>query len=111
VLQNCEAFHRNKGILLAHVSHVYTSSASLYFTILTAMNEQNAYAQWEEIKTLVTDTIVQEGGAVSHHHSIGTDHQKWYLQKTDALTKKILLSVKQTVDPHHILNPGKLFDE
>lgn len=111
VLLECEAFHRNKGILLAHVSHVYTSSASLYFTVLTSMNEQHAYEQWKEIKTLVTETIVKEGGAVSHHHSIGTDHRKWYLQKTDALTKSILKSVKQIVDPNHILNPGKLFDE
>ena len=57
------------------------------------------------------DTIAANGGAVSHHHSIGTDHRKWYLKNTDALTKKILQSVKKVVDPNHILNPGKLFDE
>ncbi len=110
-LQASDAFHRETGILLAHVSHVYTSCASIYFTVITARNKENGYEQWKEIKTLVTDVITQQGGAVSHHHSVGTDHQKWYLQKTDALTKAILKSVKQTVDPNNILNPGKLFDE
>ncbi len=110
-LKTSPAFHHEKGILLAHVSHVYTSCASIYFTVLTPRNKELGYEQWKEIKTLVTDTIVAEGGAVSHHHSIGTDHQQWYLKKTDSLTKAILKNIKETVDPNNVLNPGKLFDE
>ena len=75
------------------------------------MDNEKPYEQWQEIKKIVTDTIVKEGGAVSHHHSVGRDHQYWYVRKTDALTQKILRSIKQTVDPNNILNPGKLFDE
>ncbi|MCW5908489.1 MAG: FAD-binding oxidoreductase [Chitinophagales bacterium] len=110
-LQQSKAFGYEKGILLAHLSHVYTAGTSIYFTVITARDEENPYAQWEEIKKIVTDGIVSEGGAVSHHHSIGRDHQHWYVRKTDALTQQILRSIKQTVDPNNILNPGKLFDE
>ncbi|MCZ2392731.1 MAG: FAD-binding oxidoreductase [Chitinophagales bacterium] len=106
-----DAFGKEKGVILAHVSHVYTSSASIYFTVITAQQKGSEYQQWEEIKNIVTNTIVSEGGAVSHHHSIGTDHRKWYLEKTDVLTKKVLQNIKSTLDPHHIMNPGKLFDE
>ncbi len=110
-LDTCTAFRNQQGILLAHVSHVYTSCASIYFTVLTPMEAGNEMAQWREIKKTVTDTIVNNGGAVSHHHGVGKDHQPWYLQTTDEVTKRILQSIKQAVDPANILNPGKLFDE
>lgn len=110
-LRSCDEFKREKGILLSHISHVYDSCASIYFTVITDQDKSHAYEQWKKIKTLALDTIVDNGGAVSHHHSIGTDLKKWYLQKTDLPTKEILKSVKNTLDPNHILNPGKLFDE
>ena len=110
-LQGCSAFGLEKGILLAHISHVYTSGASIYFTVITAQDRKQPVEQWKTIKALVTGNIVEAGGAVSHHHSIGRDHQPWYLAKTDALTKKLLLSIKKTLDPERIMNPGNLFDE
>ena len=110
-LRKSKAFGYEQGILLAHLSHVYTASSSIYFTVITAMDIEKPTEQWQEIKNIVTDSIVNAGGAVSHHHSVGRDHQKWYMRKTDILTEQILRSIKQTVDPNNILNPGKLYDE
>jgi alkyldihydroxyacetonephosphate synthase len=110
-LQGCTGFGGDKGILLAHVSHVYTSGASIYFTVITAQDRNKPVEQWKTIKSMVTDKIVEAGGAVSHHHSVGRDHKAWYLAKTDALTKRLLLNIKKTLDPGHIMNPGDLFDE
>lgn len=110
-LDACPAFNGKTGILLAHVSHVYSSCASLYLTVMTPMDRKNPVKQWHEIKNRVTDTIIRHGGAVSHHHGIGRDHQAWYLRQTDELTRTVLKNVKQTLDPENILNPGKLFDE
>ncbi len=110
-LQQSKAFGYENGILLAHLSHVYTAGSSIYFTVITARDKESPYGQWQEIKKIVTNAIVKEGGAVSHHHSVGRDHQHWYVRKTDALTQQILRSIKQTVDPNNIMNPGKLFDE
>lgn len=110
-LKQLPAFGNEKGILLAHLSHVYTASSSIYFTVITRQDSVQPLAQWQAIKTVVTDTIVAHGGAVSHHHSIGRDHQKWYVQQTDTLTREVLKAIKHTLDPNTILNPGKLFDE
>ena len=65
--------------------------------------------QWQEIKDLVTNTIMQHGASVSHHHSVGADHQKWYKKYTDSLALEVLKSVKNKLDPKGIMNPGKLF--
>ncbi len=111
ILQTSEDFGKEKGILLSHVSHVYDSCASIYFTVITAQQRERQTAQWQNIKSLIMDTVMTHGGAVSHHHSVGTDNRQWYLKNTDRLTMQILQSIKKTVDPNHILNPGKLFDE
>ncbi len=104
-LSNCNAFNGSKGVVLTHVSHVYTSAACVYFTVLTPLHTDNAIMQWQQIKTMVTETILKHGGAVSHHHGVGKLHKQW--QQQDALTQKIISSIKHTVDPANILNPGR----
>lgn len=109
-LKKCKAFHKDKGIFMTHISHIYGAGACLYFTAITRMNNGQEIEQWKEIKTLVMDVIMQHHGAVSHHHGVGLDHQKWYLKFSDPLSLEVLKSVKQKLDPKNILHPGKLFN-
>jgi alkyldihydroxyacetonephosphate synthase len=103
------AFGKEKGIFMAHISHVYPVGACVYFTVITKMQAGKEIEQWQEIKTLMTDTILRHEGSVSHHHGVGLDHQKWYLNNSDPLSLEVLKAVKQRLDPKGILNPGKLF--
>ncbi len=108
-LNKSVAFNKNKGIFLAHISHIYPNAACMYFTLITPMLKGREIEQWQELKDLVTNTIMQHNGAVSHHHSVGLDHQKWYKKYTDTLALDILKAVKSKLDPKGIMNPGKLF--
>lgn len=108
-LNKCAAFNKNKGIFLAHISHIYPNAACMYFTLITPMLKGRETEQWQEIKDLVTNTIMQHDGAVSHHHSVGLDHQKWYKKYTDTLALDLLKAIKQKLDPKGIMNPGKLY--
>ena len=109
-LEQSEAFGKEKGLLMTHLSHLYMSGSSMYFMVITPMNRQAPLEQWREIKQIVSDTIHEYGGPASHHHSVGLDHRPWYLKRTDALSLEVLRTVKQKLDPAGILNPGKLFD-
>ncbi len=109
-LEKSAAFGNEKGLLMTHLSHLYMSGSSMYFTVITPMNKQAPLQQWREIKQIVSDTIHEAGGPVSHHHSVGLDHRPWYLKRTDALSLDLLRSLKHKLDPEGILNPGKLFD-
>ncbi len=104
-------FYNVGGLLFCHISHVYESGACLYFTMIAPQEKGNEEKQWLNYKTLVTDAIIQSGGAVSHHHGVGADHKKWYLQRTGDGEKKLLKAIKKHLDPNNIMNPGKLFDE
>lgn len=58
-----------KGILLSHISHVYNSGASIYFTFM--MRKCNTDTL-QDIRHAMVRTFIQCGGSISHHHGIGS---------------------------------------
>ncbi|MCB0508759.1 MAG: FAD-binding oxidoreductase [Bacteroidetes bacterium] len=108
-LSKSVAFNKQKGIFLAHISHIYPNAACMYFTLITPMQKGREIEQWQEIKNIATNTIINNNGSVSHHHSVGADHQRWYKLFSDNLALEVLVSIKNKLDPKGIMNPGKLF--
>ncbi len=92
-------------LVLAHVSHVYETGASLYFTVVSPMLTE---ATWLEVKARVSDAILANGGTISHHHGVGTDHRDWFVHESGELAIDTLRAAKHRLDPHSILNPGIL---
>jgi alkyldihydroxyacetonephosphate synthase len=90
-----------------HVSHLYPTGASLYFTIFGRADRDPA-AQWRHLKTAATDAIIAAGGTLTHHHAIGRDHAPWMADEDGPLGVEILRAVKERCDPAGIMNPGKL---
>ena len=98
-------------LVLAHVSHVYPSGASLYFTVLADRDDDRAVEQWLLAKRSATDVIVQSGATVTHHHAVGTDHRDWMVDEIGLLGVEVMRAVKGVLDPEGILNPGKLIPD
>lgn len=97
-----------RGAVMCHVSHSYRDGASLYFTCIFPRMLDAELEQWKKIKTAACEAIVTNGGTISHHHGIGEDHLPWMTSEKSALGIEILRSIKHTLDPKGILNPGKL---
>jgi alkyldihydroxyacetonephosphate synthase len=97
-------------LVLCHVSHVYRTGASLYFTVLARQEEgdEAALAQWDEAKRAATDALMAAGATLTHHHAVGADHRPWLEQEVGELGVDVLRAVKACLDPGGILNPGKL---
>jgi alkyldihydroxyacetonephosphate synthase len=94
-------------VVLCHVSHVYPSGASLYFTVACAQRE-DAIAQWREAKSAAMAAIQAAGGSISHHHGVGRDHRSWLPGEVGELGVAALAAVKRELDPTGVLNPGIL---
>ena len=58
---------------------------------------------WDE----VTRATLDAGGAISHHHGIGLNRAR-FLPGALGSAFAVLTAVKDALDPHGILNPGKL---
>ncbi|WP_157246593.1 FAD-binding oxidoreductase [Nonomuraea typhae] len=94
-------------LVMCHISHVYESGASLYFTVVTAQ-KGDPIEQWERAKEAVSEAIVAAGGTISHHHGVGRDHRDAYAREIGPLGTEILRAVKERLDPAGIMNPGAL---
>lgn len=94
-------------VVLAHVSHVYPTGASLYFTVACAQLD-DPLAQWRRAKAAANDAIVATGGSISHHHGVGIDHREALAREIGPLGVALLRAAKDAVDPTGILNPGVL---
>lgn len=95
------------ALVLCHISHVYPTGASLYFTVV-AGQRGNPIEQWQKAKTAASDAMVRCGATITHHHAVGADHRAWMDSEVGDLGVEILRAVKQRLDPAGILNPGKL---
>jgi len=95
------------ALVLCHISHVYATGASLYFTVV-AGQRGNPIEQWRAAKTAACDAIVATGATITHHHAVGADHRPWMPNEVGELGVQVLRAVKSTLDPAGILNPGKL---
>lgn len=94
-------------IVLCHISHVYRTGASLYFTILAAQ-ESDPVAQWVRAKRAASDAMRACGATITHHHGVGTDHRPWLTSEIGEIGADVLRAIKDRVDPQGVLNPGVL---
>lgn len=95
------------ALVMCHISHVYPTGASLYFTVV-AGQRGNPIEQWRAAKKAACDAIMGAGGTITHHHAVGADHRPWMGDEVGELGVRVLRAVKATLDPAGILNPGKL---
>ena len=95
------------ALVLCHISHVYPTGASLYFTVV-AGQRGNPIDQWHKAKTAASEAMMRTGATITHHHAVGADHRPWMRDEVGDLGVAVLQAVKSTLDPAGILNPGKL---
>jgi alkyldihydroxyacetonephosphate synthase len=95
------------ALVLCHISHVYPTGASLYFTVVAAQRG-DPIEQWRKAKAAASDAMVRVGATITHHHAVGSDHRPWMREEVGDVGVQVLRAVKAALDPAGILNPGKL---
>src|SRR3954454_710281 len=109
-----QALHGSLGraVVGCHVSHLYPSGASLYFTVLAAADATDPDAQWHRAKKAANDAITSAGGTITHHHAVGTAHRSHVRADLGGdVGVRALRAVKRELDPVGIMNPGKLLPD
>ena len=54
--------------------------------------------------------VLAMGGVITGEHGIGLAKKRWWPQAVDAGSHELHRRVKQALDPHDLLNPGKFLD-
>ncbi|WP_232677358.1 FAD-binding oxidoreductase [Nocardioides sp. R-C-SC26] len=95
------------ALVLCHISHVYETGCSLYFTVAAKAGD-DPLPQWMAAKSAASDAMMAAGATITHHHAVGTDHRPWLTSEIGDLGASVLRAVKADLDPTGILNPGVL---
>jgi alkyldihydroxyacetonephosphate synthase len=93
-----------------HVSHVYPSGASLYFTVLAA-GGADPRGRWLHAKRMASEAILAGGGTITHHHAVGADHRPYMARESGSDALAALRALALHLDPTEIMNPGKLLPD
>jgi alkyldihydroxyacetonephosphate synthase len=96
------------GIVMCHVSHLYETGASLYYTLIARQREGSEIEQWRAVKRAASEAIVAHGGTITHHHAVGRDHAPWLTREIGTEGVAAIGALQAQFDPTGIMNPGKL---
>ena len=105
-----EAMRSVKGVVVAsaHASHFYPQGVCFYFTFGgIPPKKTDPFVFYESMWDRMMQTCIDHNGAISHHHGIGLIRGKW-LSKEMQNRFDVLNDIKDTLDPNHIMNPGKM---
>ena len=91
-----------------HLSHSYRTGASLYFTFGCLQREGREIEQYLYVKKAAEDAFMKNGGTLSHHHAVGTEHLPWVEEDLSPTGLKAVKAIKAGLDPNDIMNPGKI---
>ena len=97
---------RPKTIFMIHISHVYENGANLYFTFISPMEKGNEREDFENFYQGLVNTIVQNGGSLSHHHGVGRTLGPRMEEQIGKTAMNAMRAVKKYFDPNNIMNPG-----
>ncbi|HJV86899.1 MAG TPA: FAD-binding oxidoreductase [Noviherbaspirillum sp.] len=61
------------------------------------------------VESCVYEPLRSIGGSVSAEHGIGLEKAPWFPISRNEIERTLMQSIKQTLDPNGILNPGKIF--
>src|SRR5205823_694542 len=91
--------------VFTHLSHVYSSGASVYTTYLyrIASDPDETLRRWQALKAAASQAIVGCGGTISHQHGVGVDHAPYLAAEKGALGLKLIDDLCVRLDPQHMM--------
>ncbi|MCU1453185.1 MAG: FAD/FMN-dependent dehydrogenase [Acidimicrobiales bacterium] len=91
----------------AHQSHSYQTGGCLYFTFAAKVEPDDRDRYYAAAWDAGTRAVLAKGGSLSHHHGIGLNRARFVAQALGPAFDT-LVALKRALDPHGVLNPGKL---
>jgi FAD/FMN-containing dehydrogenase len=65
-------------------------------------------ARWDEVNKVVFEIVLKHGGSISAEHGVGVMKRDILPSIKDKTAIELMRTLKHTLDPNNILNPGKV---
>ena len=104
-----DALSAHAQAVLCHLSHLYSSGSSLYFTFLiSGTDDQDAAARYLTAWDDAVRSCTAAGGTLTHHHGVGRLKAAFLAGELGEAGVDVLTKIKTALDPQRIMNPGVL---
>ncbi len=98
------------GVRPVPFGHVGDGNLHYNLSQPTDMQREQFLGMWEEFNALVHDIVSEFGGSISAEHGVGRMKASELPRYKDPVALRLMRDLKRTLDPHNILNPGKVLD-
>jgi FAD/FMN-containing dehydrogenase len=71
-------------------------------------NAADFLARWHDMNAVVFEIVLRMGGSISAEHGIGVLKRDELPDVKDKVAIELMRSIKAMLDPHGIMNPGKV---
>jgi D-lactate dehydrogenase (cytochrome) len=91
--------------ILGHVA-----DGNFHCSIITDPNKPEELEEVRQVTHEITMRIIEMGGTCTGEHGIGSGKIDALVAETGAAAVSVMKSIKLSLDPNNILNPGKVFN-
>jgi D-lactate dehydrogenase (cytochrome) len=88
----------------------HLGDGNIHFNISQPVGADKAefLARWHDMNAVVHAVVARHGGSISAEHGIGVLKRDELTRVKDPVALAVMRSLKRTLDPNNILNPGKV---
>jgi len=104
-----DALAAHAEVVGCHLSHLYRSGSSVYFTFLVrGSDDHDAEARYLAAWDQAAGSCAAMGGTLTHHHGVGRLKSRFLAAELGGTGVDVLTKIKAALDPEGIMNPGGL---
>jgi glycolate oxidase len=100
---------RKHDVPISFAGHV--GDGNFHPVVLTDSRDKGHFTRAMKCIDEIIEIAVSLGGVLSGEHGIGLEKQRFLKKAMDPAAIELMKSIKDVLDPNHILNPGKIWEE
>jgi len=89
----------------------HAGDGNFHPVVLTDTRDKEHFQRAMRCVDEIIETALSLGGVLSGEHGIGLEKQRFLKKAMDPQAIEIMRQIKDVLDPNHILNPGKIWEE
>jgi glycolate oxidase len=83
---------------------------NLHPTFLTDERDTEEMQRVHQALDAIVDKTLALGGTITGEHGVGLAKKAWLPRQFDSASLGLMRTIKRSLDPANLLNPGKIFD-